>query len=355
MPLVANNAASRLAASIGAADTSISLQAGTGGMFPSPTGGDWFPLTLIKPTGEYEIVHCTARNNDVLTVSRGMEGTGGKAFAAGDRAELRLTAGALLQMLEDIRIAAQLTYTPIQQGGGANQAGNKLYLGWDGTGLRYQVDAIDRGRVWDQSNLNPADYMPLAGGSFNGQVNTANINSSMAVENSGSSLQVNNNHGTSDGGMAMMTFLCHNAYGIKMGLRNDGTFGIGGWSRGTWSWYTGPGGDMVAAGNVAAYSDPRLKDDISRIGDALEIIEQLDGVRFTWNHRTQLIGKPGERDIGILADQVEAVLPEIVGRSVEDEENGGERWRVVAYDKLVPVLIEAVKTLSARVKALEVG
>jgi|GEM_PF-6074570 len=75
MPLVANNAASRLAVSIGAADTQISLQAGTGSAFPAPSG-DWFPITLIKPSCEFEIVHCTARDTDVLTVVRACEGTG---------------------------------------------------------------------------------------------------------------------------------------------------------------------------------------------------------------------------------------------------------------------------------------
>lgn len=122
MPLVANNAVSRLAASIGAADTQISLQAGTGSMFPAPSG-DWFPITLIKPSGEFEIVHCTARNSDVLTVQRAMEGTGAKAFAAGDRVELRLTAATLNAMID----AARLTFTPVQQGGGADGGAGGTY------------------------------------------------------------------------------------------------------------------------------------------------------------------------------------------------------------------------------------
>lgn len=95
MPLIANNAVSRLAASVAADDTTISLSSGTGGQFPTPDG-DWFPLTLIKSGGESEIVHCTHRSGDVLTVRRGQEGTAGKAFASGDRAELRLTAETLM-------------------------------------------------------------------------------------------------------------------------------------------------------------------------------------------------------------------------------------------------------------------
>lgn len=107
MPLVANNAASRLAASIGAADTTISLQIGTGSMFPQPQAGDWFPLTIIKPSGEYEIANCTARSDDVLTILRAREETGAKSFAAGDRVELRLTAETLLGIARD-HVAAAL-------------------------------------------------------------------------------------------------------------------------------------------------------------------------------------------------------------------------------------------------------
>ncbi|MNH22662.1 hypothetical protein D3C79_825260 [compost metagenome] len=50
---------------------------------------------------------------------------------------------------------------------------------------------------------------------------------------------------------------------------------------------------------------------------------------------------------------MEVVLPELVSLSVPDVDNDGERWRVVDYAKLTPVLIEAVKELSARVKELE--
>lgn len=89
------------------------------------------------------------------------------------------------------------------------------------------------------------------------------------------------------------------------------------------------------------------------IGGALDIIEQLRGVRFTWNDKTKLIGKPGQRDIGVLADEVEAVLPELVSLSMPDDDNGGQQWRVVDYAKLAPVLIEAVKELAVRVQELE--
>lgn len=90
-----NNAVSRLSAGISAAATTINLITGEGSRFPSLTTGDWFPLTLFKSTGELEILRCTARATDSLTVTRAQENTTGIAFLAGDRVELRLTAAAI--------------------------------------------------------------------------------------------------------------------------------------------------------------------------------------------------------------------------------------------------------------------
>lgn len=93
--LLANNASSRLAASLSATATSLSVTAGEGAKFPAVTSGNWFPVTLIKDTGVLEILRCTARSGDVLTVVRAQEGTQAQAFSAGDRVELRLTAAVI--------------------------------------------------------------------------------------------------------------------------------------------------------------------------------------------------------------------------------------------------------------------
>ncbi len=91
----ANNAVSRLVSSITAAATTIPLQTGEGAKFPSLSADDWFPVTVIRGDGTLEIMRCTARSGDNLTVARGQEGTTAKTFSAGDRVELRLTAGSL--------------------------------------------------------------------------------------------------------------------------------------------------------------------------------------------------------------------------------------------------------------------
>jgi len=89
--LLKNNAVSRLASSLTAGATTLSITAGEGARFPAPSGGDWFPITVIKASGALEVMRCTARSGDVLTVTRAQEGTAAQAFSAGDRVELRLT------------------------------------------------------------------------------------------------------------------------------------------------------------------------------------------------------------------------------------------------------------------------
>jgi hypothetical protein len=93
--ILKNNAISRLASSLSAGATALSVTAGEGANFPAPTGGDWFPLTLTKSGGVLEVLRCTARSGDILTVTRAQEGTAAIAFSSGDRAELRVTAAAL--------------------------------------------------------------------------------------------------------------------------------------------------------------------------------------------------------------------------------------------------------------------
>lgn len=92
--LLKNNVVSKLAGSIDTTQTTIAVTAGQGARFPNPGAGDWFPITLEAISGgsvTREIVHCTARSGDTLTVARAQEGTVGEAFTSGDRVELRYT------------------------------------------------------------------------------------------------------------------------------------------------------------------------------------------------------------------------------------------------------------------------
>ena len=106
-------------------------------------------------------------------------------------------------------------------------------------------------------------------------------------------------------------------------------------------------GFIKSAADITAYytSDERLKTQIKKIDNALAKTLSLDGVTFNWNDLA--IGKDTtERESGVLAQQVILALPE----AVAERENG---YLAVRYEKLVPLLIEAIKELKAEVDALK--
>ena len=94
--LFTNNAATNLASSITSGATSLTVTSGTGSLFPNPTNTDYFLVTLIGISGSpIEIVKCTSRSGDTLTIVRAQEGTTASAFNGGDKVELRITAGVM--------------------------------------------------------------------------------------------------------------------------------------------------------------------------------------------------------------------------------------------------------------------
>lgn len=98
-------------------------------------------------------------------------------------------------------------------------------------------------------------------------------------------------------------------------------------------------GDLVIGAQMYALSDARVKTDVEIITDPLL---RLDGIRgYTY------VKNAGPREAGLIAQEVQKVLPEAV-RQIANEEH-----LAVAYDAVIPLLVEAVRELSARVKALE--
>ena len=95
-------------------------------------------------------------------------------------------------------------------------------------------------------------------------------------------------------------------------------------------------GNFTATGNITAYSDERLKANIETIPNALEKVNSLRGVTFD---------KDGVRGLGVIAQEVEKILPEVV---IE-----GEEYKSVAYGNIVGVLIEAIKELTNEVEELK--
>jgi len=103
-------------------------------------------------------------------------------------------------------------------------------------------------------------------------------------------------------------------------------------------------GNLSVVGDVTAYSDAKLKENVRPIADATDLVGRLRGVQFDWKRD----GRPG---IGLIAQEVRDVVPEVVHARHDDEDD--DVTLSIAYGNLVAVLVEAVKELSARVDQLE--
>lgn len=120
----------------------------------------------------------------------------------------------------------------------------------------------------------------------------------------------------------------------------------------------GVGGSGFFTGTVTQNgSDDRLKEDVVELVGALEKVRSLRAFTYKWNELARTSGVSGP-EVGVSAQEVQRVLPEAVTLAPFDrDEHGnsasGENYLTVYYERLVPLLIAAVKELSARVEALE--
>mgnify|MGYP001551679875 CR=1 FL=1 len=116
---------------------------------------------------------------------------------------------------------------------------------------------------------------------------------------------------------------------------------------------------------VAFYSDERLKDITGKIENPIEKINSLNGFYYKENDLAKSFGYNDESiKVGLSAQEVESVLPEIVKPApfdvgIDEEGNeyskSGEEYKTIQYEKLVPLLVEAIKELSKKVEILENG
>lgn len=96
-----NNASALLQTSIIPSDTTIEVESGFGGRFPLPSGGTYFYATLEDSSGNFEVVRCTSRSTNLLTVIRGQDNTTALSFTAGTtRVELRLVTAVVEEFIQ---------------------------------------------------------------------------------------------------------------------------------------------------------------------------------------------------------------------------------------------------------------
>lgn len=106
-------------------------------------------------------------------------------------------------------------------------------------------------------------------------------------------------------------------------------------------------GEIGATGNITAYysSDERLKENIIEIKDGLSLINQLRPVKFDWKVDSPF-GHLYPTEYGLIAQEVEQVIPEIVGKM-----KGG--YKGINYESLVPLLVQSIQELTERIEELE--
>jgi hypothetical protein len=129
--------------------------------------------------------------------------------------------------------------------------------------------------------------------------------------------------------------------GVDIFMGSESSTVAGFYISSAWRFRVNGSGDVTAGGNVTAYSDARIKKDVTTIDGALDLVSKMRGVRYT-RIDTE---KPGT---GVIAQEMLEVMPEVVQQGVGDDDTLS-----VAYGNLVGVLIEAIKELEARVAELE--
>jgi hypothetical protein len=119
-------------------------------------------------------------------------------------------------------------------------------------------------------------------------------------------------------------------------------------------------GEIRATNEVTAYySDRRLKENVQVIDNAVTKVLSLTGITYTPNAIAESYGYDRTKKlVGVFADEIEAVLPEAVRPApfdVDDSGNSksGENYKTVQYEKIVPLLIEAIKEQQKSIENLQ--
>jgi len=175
---------------------------------------------------------------------------------------------------------------------------------------------------------------------------------------------------------AFLAFHRPGLYAAYFGLDTDNQFAVGGWSAGAalanmkvgsfgvGTTASGTAGEIRATNNITAYfSDKRLKKDIELIPDALDKIKSISGVYYKSNDVAKKYGYTDEsQQVGVLAQEIEKVLPHAVKMAPFDSKydsegnmysESGENYLTVQYEKLIPVLIQAIKEQQQLIENLE--
>jgi len=375
--LYANNAKTTLLNPISASATTITVATGTGSLFPSPSAGQFFTVTLVSATSATttEIMYCTSRSDDSFTVIRAQEGTSALSWLAGDTVanfDTAFTMSNLIQIDQYQNSAYQFAIA----GGTANSLTatipsnftsipngmsiviQSIYANTGATTLNLTLGTTPTGTIPIVQGANQdltAGVIPSAGypitltysSSFNAWVITDGgvILSAYAPLASpaftGTPTAPTPSFGNNSTSIATTAFIANALanYAPTNNATLTGATSLVNLSvSGTASFASiTASGSISALGDVTAFSDERLKSNIKTIENSLDKINSLRGVTYFID---------GKEKIGVIAQEVQKILPQVV----HENENG---YLSVAYGNIVGVLIEAIKELQKEIEILK--
>ena len=146
---------------------------------------------------------------------------------------------------------------------------------------------------------------------------------------------------SSSNNTAFMSFHRGGYYAINMGLDNDNVFRIGGWSASGNRFQMDMSGNLTMAGDITAYSDSRVKENIATIENALSKVLALRGVSYN-----RIDSDDKKTKIGVIAQETLPIVPEVVNQDNDGMYN-------VSYGNLAGLFIEAIKEQQKEIEELK--
>ena len=230
--------------------------------------------------------------------------------------------------LANVDLTSQITGTlPVANGGtgAATLTANSVLLG-NGTSAVQAVAPGTSGNILTSNGTTWVSQAPAAGGTVT------------SVGISGTYITVSGSPITSSGTISLS---------IPQDIQTTSSVRFGSFGVGTNA--SGTTGEIRATNNITAYySDDRLKTKLGGIEDALDKVKSLSGFYYEANETAQALGYEVKREVGVSAQEVEAIMPEVVAPAPIDD-----KYLTVRYEKLIPLLIQAIKELTAKVEELE--
>lgn len=209
------------------------------------------------------------------------------------------------------------------------------------------IDATQNTNITNAGTYANSGFAVANSAASYGNSGFAVANSAASYANSGFSVaNTASTNATNAGGYANSAFSkANNALTAASNTATSvqfGSFGVGTAASGTT-------GEIRATNNITAYySDDRLKTKLGNIENALDKVKALSGFYYEANDVAQALGYTVKKEVGLSAQTMQNVMPEIVTTAPIDD-----KYLTIWYEKTVPLLIEAIKELANEVEEIK--